>query len=139
MGTDTFIEWADATLNFAWGCTQVSSGCDNCYMFRMSGMYGRDPAKFTPLKIEGRLTALKKFEKENKKIIFVNSMTDTFHEEATPELIKSWFEIMKTYPKMQFLILTKRISKAKKFFDEYTCPDNVWMGTSIENRGSRPV
>lgn len=136
MGTDTFIEWADGTLGFAWGCTKVSSGCKECYMFRMSPMYGRDPTKFTPRKLENVAKDLQKLQRNKKEIIFVNSMTDTFHEDVDFELISSWFDMMSQYPEMQFLILTKRIKKAKDFFDQYPCPDNVWIGTSIENRGA---
>jgi len=136
MGTNTFIEWADATLNFAWGCTKVSSGCKECYMYRLSGLAHRDPTKFTPLIIENRIKALRDFDRQGKQIIFVNSMTDTFHEEASFDLINSWFRIMSGFPGMQFLILTKRIKKAKDYFEENPCPHNVWIGTSIENKGA---
>ena len=136
LGTDTYIEWADATLGFAWGCTKVSSGCKECYMYRMSPGYGRDPNQFTPRKIENVAKDLQKLQRNNKRVIFVNSMTDTFHEDASFELIKNWFDMMCQYPEMQFLILTKRIKKARDYFEENPCPENVWIGTSIENRGA---
>lgn len=99
-------------------------------------MYGRDPEKVTVRKIENVIKDLKKIKKQNKNIVFVNSMTDTFHESLDFKLIKSWFDLMEQYPEQQFLILTKRIKRAKDYFDEYPCPPNVWIGTSIENRGA---
>ena len=135
MGNETLIEWADATLGTAWGCTKVSPGCDNCYMYRMSPMYGRDPSAFNLRKIVNIEMSLRQLAKKGKLIVFVNSMTDTFHEKASFELIKSWFDLFKEEPH-QFLILTKRINKAYNFFKEYPCPDNCWIGTSIEGKNA---
>jgi len=136
MGDKTEIEWADGTINFAWGCTHVSAGCKNCYMFRQSPWFGRDPSKFTVLNFKNIVKKLRSYKKKGIKIIFVNSMTDTFHKDADLRVVKTWFDLMKSYPEMEFLVLTKRIAKAKQFFDYYACPENVWIGTSIENRGA---
>ena len=130
MGEATEIEWADRTVNFAWGCTKVSVGCDKCYMFRLSRIYGRSTV-FTPRKLERAEADIRKWKTPS--IVFVNSMTDTFHEDAPYELIDSWFDVMRKYSQHQYIILTKRINKAYQYFKTRDCPDQCWIGTSIEN------
>lgn len=134
MGETTFIEWADATWNTAWGCTKVgdeNSGCSQCYMFRLSKQFGKS-TEFTPRKLDYILRDIDKFK--DPRIIFTNSMTDTFHENASFELIESWFKIMEQRKHLQFIILTKRINKALQFFKTRLVPDNCWIGTSIARR-----
>ena len=130
MGESTEIEWADRTVNFAWGCTKVSDGCEKCYMFRLSRIYGRSTA-FEPRKLERAEADIRKWKEPS--IVFVNSMTDTFHEDAPYELIDSWFDVMKKYPQHQWIILTKRINKAYNYFKTRECPDQCWIGTSVED------
>lgn len=78
----------------------------------------------------------KKLKSWSPSIIFTNSMSDTFHESLTIQQITEMFDSMKKYSKHQFIILTKRINKAYNFFKNYGCPDNCWIGTSIENRSA---
>ena len=113
MGETTEIEWADRTLNFAWGCTKVSDGCDKCYMFRLSRIYGRSTA-FAPRKMENVERDIRKWKEPS--IVFVNSMSDTFHESAPIEMIESWFAMMEKYSQHQYIILTKRINRAYNYF-----------------------
>jgi len=128
----TLIEWADSTLNTAWGCTKVSTGCTNCYMYELSKIYGRDPNKPTPRKIENVLRDLNKLE--DSKIIFVNSMTDTYHEQFDFDMISLWFDIFAGHPEHEFLILTKRTNRAFVFHKTYPVPKNCWIGTSLETK-----
>ena len=72
MGKLTGIEWTDGTLNTAWGCSKVSSGCKNCYMYRLSPGFGRDPNKPTPFKMENIKKRLRQIPEGSK--IFLNSM-----------------------------------------------------------------
>lgn len=133
MGDNTAIEWADATVNFAWGCTKVSPGCKNCYAERLSS------ARFINQSFNFHLLS---FERNSEKIlawvkpkkIFLNSMTDTFHEQVTDEILDMWFTFLKSVPRHKFIILTKRINRAYNYFKTRTVPDNVWLGTSVENK-----
>lgn len=133
MGETTGIEWADFTLNTAWGCTKVSPGCEKCYMFRLSYIFRRDPS-FNPRPFENIVRDLNKIKKPS--ICFLNSMTDTFHEDAETELIEEWFKILQEYNQHTYIVLTKRINKAFNYFKTHKVPDNVWLGTSIENKAA---
>lgn len=117
-------------MNLGWGCTKVSAGCENCYMYRNSGMFGRDPTKVIYFNIENARRRLKTYGD----IIFVNSNTDTFHEATSFEIIDSWFELFKEFPGKQFQILTKRTNRMRQYFESRKCPDNCWLGTSIEDQ-----
>ena len=130
MGDETQIEWADRTINFAWGCTKVSDGCDKCYMFRLSRMYGKSP-EFAETNFKNQESKLRNWPAS---IIFVNSMSDTFHEQATEDLIDKWFGAMMFFNKHQYIILTKRINRAFNYFKTHRCPPHIWIGTSIEDK-----
>ena len=91
MAEKTAIEWADATVNFAWGCDKVSEGCEKCYMFRLSKRFGKSP-EFAPRKIDYVLRDIRKLPKEA--IVFTNSMTDTFHKDLDHQTIFKWMKIM---------------------------------------------
>jgi protein gp37 len=131
MGEKTAIEWADHTTNFFLGCTKVSKGCDNCYMFRNLAYTKFDPSVVTQTIWENRIKDLKKWSAS---IIFTNSMSDSFHESISMEKIRSMFDIMDSFQKHKFIILTKRINKAYNYFKLNPIPANCWIGTSIENR-----
>ena len=103
----TKIEWCDETLNVVTGCTPIGAGCDNCYamnMFKRRGKawgYGPEPT-FHP----------KRFEKLNKypdgSRVFINSMGDLFHRDVPDKWISSVFGHIGAYPRLTFIILTKR-------------------------------
>ena len=133
MGEKTGIEWADFTLNTAWGCTKVSKGCEKCYMFRLSLAFGRKADQPTPRPLINIQRDLKKIK--TPQIGFLNSMTDTFHELFSFELIDQWFELLKDSPHT-FILLTKRVARMKKYFETREVPKNFWLGTSIEDRGA---
>ncbi len=133
MGENTAIEWADNTINFFLGCTKVSSGCENCYMFRNLAYTRFDPHVVTKVNWNNVDKKLKSWKPS---IIFTNSMSDTFHESISQEDVKGEFDMMAKYDKHQFIVLTKRINRAYNFFKTYPCPDNVWIGTSVENKAS---
>jgi protein gp37 len=134
MGEKTAIEWADRTTNFYLGCTKVSDGCKYCYMFRLLAYTKYNPEVLFKCNFK---TIIKNLHKWEPSIIFVNSMSDTFHEGISFKIIREMFAIMAFEPKHQFIILTKRINRAYNFFkDEFFCPKNCWLGTSIENKAS---
>ena len=131
MAEKTAIEWADATLNFAWGCDKVSEGCEKCYMFRLSNRFGKS-TDFAPRKIDYVIRDIKKLPKDA--IVFTNSMTDTFHKELEYHTIFTWMKMMENEPSHQWIVLTKRINRALEYSQKFSVPGNVWIGTSIENK-----
>lgn len=134
------IEWTEETLNVVTGCTPVSEGCKNCYAkswhkrLRAMGQkkYAHDFNKviFHPV--------LCSIYKNKKKMIFLNSMSDTFHEQLTFDRIFEIFGMMALNPNTTFQVLTKRAERATEFFNHYFSPkyvmDNLWFGVSIEKQ-----
>lgn len=142
MANGSKIEWTEATWNPTTGCTKISSGCKNCYAATLSkrlkamGMKKyRKGFEFAehPDDIELPL----KWKKSRK--IFVNSMSDLFHEKATIEFIERCFEVMLDANWHTYQVLTKRPSKMAEFSKlfymrfGYVIPNHIWMGTSVED------
>jgi len=151
MAQTTSIEWTQSTWNPVAGCTPVSAGCANCYAARMAlrlahmpngtGTKYRDTARrsrggvpvFTGT-IHLDYDALEvPYRWRLPRIIFVNSMSDLFHENVPHAFIRRVFEIMHDCPQHTFQVLTKRPSRALELAKDLTWPANVWMGTSVEN------
>jgi protein gp37 len=144
--TKTGIEWTDATWNPMTGCTQISSGCDNCYALLLAHTKVRDaylrrtPVKdspenrldpFAPRFWEDRLDQPLRWKTPMR--IFVNSMSDVFHAHFSLDQIRRVFEVMHEAYWHQFQVLTKRPERALRFVDELPWSPNIWIGTSIEN------
>lgn len=130
MGKQTSIAWTESTLNLAWGCTKVSAGCEHCYMFRLSRQFGRNPEK---VQLMNLANAEKKIAGLGK-LVFVNSMSDTFHESISDETIHDWMDMFERHADHQFQILTKRIGRVSSYVKEWgMLPSNVWIGTSVED------
>ena len=131
MGTQTAIEWADATVNTGMGCTKVSSGCKNCYMFRLMARFGKDgsvPVPRDPTKIAKSIADLGPVPCT----VFLNSMTDTFHPSYPDDLIATWLDLIARTPHT-YLILTKRAGRMADYFSAHPLPDNAWVGVSVES------
>ena len=124
------IEWCENTINWYMGCTKVSEGCKNCYMYRLMKRFGKDPYILNKMNFQNIEKNLQKWQPSK---IFVNSMSDTFHDELTFEQIDEMFKLMFNYDKHTYIILTKRILRAKEYFDITPCPQNFWIGTSVES------
>ena len=138
---DTTIEWADKTWNpYTWNCTKVSQGCKNCYALNRSLRYkghasnGKDFLKHPPIVRENAWKELKKFEAGS--VIFVNSHSDTYHEAVPLETIQRVHQTAVDHPHLTFLILTKRIRRALKLSLYLLYPDNLWIGTSVEDNST---
>lgn len=139
------IEWTDKTWNPATGCTQISTGCKNCYAKGMSKRLkamGQVKYKneFEYTEHENYIDEPLKWKKPSK--IFVNSMSDLFHEKATDEFLNKVFYVMIKSNWHQFQVLTKRPHLMKEYFERTErvyggmlgiIPNNIWVGTSIEN------
>lgn len=145
------IEWTDETWNPVTGCTRVSPGCDNCYMFalypRLHGMhvpgYEASPnvVQLFPDRLEAPLTW------KQKRRVFVNSMSDLFHPSVPFNFINDVFKVMlqaSTERGHIFQVLTKRPGRAVGWWKEYSgeysdeWPENVWIGTSVESQKYAP-
>ena len=103
----TAIQWTDETWNPTTGCTRVSEGCRHCYIertppFRMHGRKLGDPVQLHPDRLDQPLRWTKAHR------IFVNSMSDLFHEDVPDEFIDRVFAVMLCSPRHTFQILTKR-------------------------------
>lgn len=146
MGDRTGIQWTDATWNPMTGCTKLSVGCDHCYAFTVAHTktrqvyLGHMPVKdternradpFAPRFWEERLDQPRRWKEPRR--IFVNSMSDVFHAHFSLAMIQQVFDAMARAPWHQFQVLTKRPERARRFAGALPWPENVWLGTSIEN------
>lgn len=133
----TGIEWTEATWNPVTGCTQVSPGCAKCYakVFaeRWRGIPGHPYEQGFDLRLwPERLDQPLRWKKP--KTIFVNSMSDLFHEDIPLAFIQSVFSVMVRAERHTFQVLTKRHERLAEVAPELPWPENVWMGVSIENQ-----
>lgn len=146
---ETAIEWTDATWNPVAGCTIITAGCSNCYAMRMAArLEAMQVEKYYGLtrKSGGRsvwtgvvrldetaLSAPLGWKRPRK--IFVNSMSDLFHEAVPEEFIERVWRVMARTPQHTFQILTKRPERMAKVLRQtkFSTLPNVWLGTSIEN------
>lgn len=132
MGTK--IEWTEATVNTIAGCTKYSEGCQNCYAERMHKRLtamGQEKYKspFEIVKGYNPLTELSKKITKNTKMCFVNSMSDTFHDDISDAYIDSLLQALGMYGNVNFQVLTKRAERIISF----NYPENVWLGVTVEN------
>ena len=136
MATKTTIEWTESTWNPLTGCTKVSPGCQHCYAERMALRLQRmgQPNYSNGFKVtlhEHVLEAPLAWKKPQ--MIFVNSMSDLFHEDVPESFIMKVFDVMRRAWWHQFQILTKRSQRLFELDPAIRWPNNVWMGVSIEN------
>ena len=136
MGQRTSIEWTEATWNPVTGCQKVSPGCKNCYAERLAkrlrAMGNRRYLNgFQVTTHPDLLDAPKRWRKP--KIIFVNSMSDVFHQDVEDHFIKAIFETISETPRHIYQVLTKRPERALEMAADLPWPGNLWMGASVEN------
>jgi len=131
------IEWTEATWNPVTGCTQVSPGCAHCYALtfaeRFRGVPGHPYENGFDLQLRPeRLNQPLDWKKP--RTIFVNSMSDLFHEDVPEDYIRQVFDVMKRADWHTFQVLTKRSKRLAELAPRLEWPDNVWMGVSVENQ-----
>lgn len=130
------IEWTQMTWNPVTGCTKVSQGCKHCYAERMAK---RLEAMGNPRYANGFNVTLHPdllelpLRWKQPRIIFVNSMSDLFHEKVPLEYIERVFDTMNRCPQHTFQILTKRSARLAQVAHELIWTTNVWMGVSVED------
>lgn len=131
------IEWTEMTWNPTTGCTKISQGCKFCYAEVMSRrLKGMGQEKYKDgFKVRVHAESLLvPFEWKKPKVVFVNSMSDLFHEDIPLEYIKMVFGVMNDCPQHQFQVLTKRAERLAAVSDQLTWTPNIWMGVSVENK-----
>ncbi|MBC8344470.1 MAG: phage Gp37/Gp68 family protein [Bacteroidetes bacterium] len=130
------IEWTESTWNPVTGCTKISDGCKNCYSERMAKrLKAMKQSNYTNgFKLTLHEQVLEyPLQWKKPQTIFVNSMSDLFHEEIPNEFIFRVFDVMKRAYWHRFQILTKRSARLKEITSLLDWPENVWMGVSVEN------
>jgi protein gp37 len=161
----TAISWTNETWNPVTGCSKVSPGCAHCYAEGLSMRFGWSKKPWTPENAtENVVLHPERLEKplhwREPKRVFVNSMSDLFHELVPDEFICQVFTIMRRCPEHIFQVLTKRPERMREFMSKLSwhspetdavglaaygwqaylgketgfVPPNVWLGTSVENQ-----
>ncbi len=140
------IEWTESTWNPVRGCTRVSEGCRFCYAERIAARFSGKGLAYEGLArntktgpqwtrvvvpVPSLLNEPLKWKKPRR--IFVNSMSDLFHEKIDFDYIKDVFTVMEKAHWHKFQVLTKRASRLLEFSPELPWPSNVWMGVSVED------
>lgn len=130
---NTGIEWTDKTWNPTTGCDKVSAGCKNCYAEAITQRFPQNfPNGFKLTTYEDRLDQPRKWRSPSR--IFVNSMSDLFHDEVPLEFLQKVFKVMNETPQHIYQILTKRHKRLVELAGKLTWSPNIWMGVSVENQ-----
>lgn len=146
---ETQIEWTDATWNPVAGCSIVTSGCKNCYAMQMAKrLEAMGVEKYQNLtRTAGKRTVWNGVVREDESTlqipygwkkprkIFVNSMSDLFHDKVSEDFIASVWRVMRETPHHNYQILTKRPDRMARVVSDRIREvlPNVWLGTSVEN------
>ncbi len=130
------IEWTELTWNPTTGCDKISSGCKNCYAEVMSRrLQAMGVAKYEDgFAVHCHLEALdipRGWRKPS--VVFVNSMSDLFHDKVPLSFIKKVFKVMNECPQHVFQVLTKRAARLAMMASKLNWTPNIWMGVSVEN------
>jgi protein gp37 len=138
MALSSSIEWTDSTWNPVTGCTKISSGCANCYAERMALRLqaAGNPSYangFSVTMHEDMLDRPLKWKKPQ--TIFVNSMSDLFHEDIPTEFILQVFDIMRRADWHCFQILTKRSERMLELSPQLPHMPHIWLGVTVEEQG----
>lgn len=137
MAKNSKIEWTDTSWNPVTGCNKVSAGCKHCYAERQAKWLQKMKKQvnyrggFALTMQPHMLSRPLKLKTPHK--IFVNSMSDLFHEQVSLGYIQEVFEIMRQAHWHTFQILTKRAERLAQLNNKLSWLTNVWMGVSVEN------
>ena len=156
MATNSSIEWTETTWNPVTGCSKVSPGCDNCYAIREARRMSGNPNSVvrkayegTTLRLNGRMNWTGVMNPISDRLeqplhwkqprrVFVNSMSDLFHEELPDTYIQSVAEVMKKGDWHTYQVLTKRASRLKVLLNgslnAHAKLKHIWWGVSVEDR-----
>lgn len=136
MSTKTRIEWTESTWNPVTGCTKTSPGCENCYAekmaLRLKAMGSPNYKNGFKLTCHPHLISQPLSWKKSQ-MIFVNSMSDLFHDDVPDDFIFKIYATMNKATNHCFQILTKRSKRLKEMNGNLKWTKNIWMGVSVEN------
>lgn len=136
MGLGSSIEWTEATWNPVTGCDKISPGCKFCYAERMArrlhAMGQPNYRNGFELTLQPQMLELP-LEWKKPQTIFVNSMSDLFHEDVPLHFIKQVFDVMRRADWHRFQVLTKRAERLAELDPELIWAPNIWMGVSVES------
>src|ERR1700730_18590766 len=144
---ETSIEWTDATWTPIAGCSLLSAGCTNCYAMHMAARLeamGMEKYHGLTRRSGGRAVWTGKVTCDEKSLdapkvwskprrIFVNSMSDLFHEQVPTGFIERVWQVMRDTPRHTYQILTKRADRMAEVARTFSLLPNVWLGTSVED------
>lgn len=134
LGSD--IEWTESTWNPVTGCTKISHGCKNCYAERMANrlqaMGQGNYKNGFKLTLQPHMLELP-LRWKKPQTIFVNSMSDLFHNDVPLTFIQEVFNVMNRAHWHRFQVLTKRPIRAAKLTQRLNWTPNIWLGVSVES------
>jgi protein gp37 len=137
MAAGSPIEWTESTWNPVTGCTKISPGCAHCYAERMAerlrAMGQANYRNGFELTLQPQMLEVP-LRWRTPQRIFVNSMSDLFHEEVPVDYIHKVFDVMARAHWHQFQVLTKRSERLMDLSPELDWRPNIWMGVSVENQ-----
>ncbi len=140
MAKGTGIEWTESTWNPVTGCTKISAGCKYCYAERMAerlqAMRQPNYANGFQLTLQPHMLDLP-LRWKKPQTIFVNSMSDLFHNDVPLSYIRRVFDVMEQASWHHFQVLTKRAGRLAQLASSLNWADNIWMGVSVENDRQR--
>ena len=158
MGDRSGIEWTEATWNPLRGCSRVSEGCRNCYAEAVASRFSGEGMPYEGLAKNGKWTGKIRVVEEalerplrwrRPRRIFVNSMSDLFHEKVDEQWIRNIFSVMEAAQRHTFQILTKRPQRMLAWVSEFDKwlryagsvsfaekLSNVWLGVSVEDQAT---
>lgn len=139
MPGKTKIEWTEMSWNPITGCTPVSAGCQHCYAARFAKRLQamgnpRYRNAFDVTIHEDLFENPLSWQKPH--MVFVNSMSDLFHEDVSAEVIFRIFDTMNQATNQTFQILTKRAERLAELAPKLIWSNNIWMGVSIEDKNT---
>ena len=137
MGTNSTIEWTEATWNLVTGCTKISPGCAHCYAERMAKrLQAMGQANY----VNGFKVAMHERALElplgwkKPRTVFVNSMSDLFHSTVPDDFILRVFDVMQRAGWHEYQVLTKRSERVRDMDLKLNWLPNIWMGVSVEKQ-----
>ena len=141
MSANSLIEWTDNTWNPVRGCSKVSPGCAHCYAEAFAERFRGVPGNAFEQGFDVRLAPwklLKPFQWTSSKRVFVNSMSDLFHDEVPDRYIVAAFEVMAAADWHTYQVLTKRPERMRKMLKtdlEFAANlSHIWWGVTVENK-----
>jgi protein gp37 len=136
MAANSDIEWTDASWNLVTGCDKISPGCKHCYAERLARrLQAMGQANYRNgfrVTLHPHLLELPLGWRKPRRI-FVNSMSDLFHEDVPEDFIQQAFAVMLRADWHRYQILTKRSERLRELDARLSWTPHIWMGVSVEN------